>query len=133
VPQADRGAARAALPGVIPNPNVPGGEPQHGREGQPRIGLVPHQRLGPARLGQWSGRVATVNREPKLGGKEPWLIDRPMSSSPDARAPSSDGPHAIPSGSGFGPPYDISYGGLKLRGLSAALGRYYLRRGADLP
>ena len=34
---------------------------------------------------------------------------------------------------GFTPPYDISYRGLKLPRVSAAIGRFYLRRGADLP
>jgi hypothetical protein len=34
---------------------------------------------------------------------------------------------------GFNPPYDISYRGLKPPRVSAALGRCYLRSGADLP
>jgi hypothetical protein len=38
-----------------------------------------------------------------------------------------------PSGSGFSPPNEISYRGLKPARVSAALGRSYLRRGADLP
>jgi hypothetical protein len=33
---------------------------------------------------------------------------------------------------GFGPPYKISYGGLKLPKVSAILGRFYLRRRAGL-
>jgi hypothetical protein len=38
-----------------------------------------------------------------------------------------------PSGSGFSPPYDISYRGVKLPRVSAALGGSELRRGTDLP
>jgi len=34
---------------------------------------------------------------------------------------------------GFRPPYDNSYRGVKLTRISAALGRYCLRRGVDLP
>jgi hypothetical protein len=34
---------------------------------------------------------------------------------------------------GFSQPYEISYGGLKLPRVSAALGRSHLRSGADLP
>jgi hypothetical protein len=34
---------------------------------------------------------------------------------------------------GFTPPYDISYRGVKLSRLSAPVGRFCLRRGADLP
>ena len=34
---------------------------------------------------------------------------------------------------GFIPPYDISYRGLKLPRVSAAFGRFELRREADLP
>ena len=34
---------------------------------------------------------------------------------------------------GFTPPSEISYRRLKLPRVSAALGRFYLRRGADLP
>ena len=38
-----------------------------------------------------------------------------------------------PSGSGFGPPYDIPYGGLKLPRVGAEFRRSYLRSDADLP
>jgi hypothetical protein len=38
-----------------------------------------------------------------------------------------------PPNRGFTPPYGISYRGVKLLRLSAALGRSDLRRGADLP
>jgi hypothetical protein len=37
-----------------------------------------------------------------------------------------------PSGSGFNPPYEISYRGVKLPRISATLGPCYLRCGADL-
>jgi len=36
-------------------------------------------------------------------------------------------------GSGFAPPYEISYRGVKLPRVSAALGCFWLRRGAGLP
>jgi hypothetical protein len=38
-----------------------------------------------------------------------------------------------PSGPGFSPPYKTSYRGLKLPMVSAAFGRFQLRREADLP
>jgi hypothetical protein len=38
-----------------------------------------------------------------------------------------------PFGEGFSLPYKISYRAVKLPRVSAALGRFYLRRGADLP
>jgi hypothetical protein len=34
-----------ALSRAVPHPNVLGGQPQHGRERQPPLGAVPHQRL----------------------------------------------------------------------------------------
>jgi hypothetical protein len=40
--------ARALLLGAVPHPDVIRGHPQHPRERHPRIGPVPHQRLGPA-------------------------------------------------------------------------------------
>ena len=39
----------------------------------------------------------------------------------------------FPARSGFTPPYETSYRGVKLPRVSAALGRLDLRRGADLP
>jgi hypothetical protein len=42
-------------------------------------------------------------------------------------------PIRLPSHRGFSPPYEISYGGLKLPRVSAALGRFHLRRWAGLP
>ena len=47
-----RGQAPAELRllGAVPHPNVLGRQPQHLRDRRPRIGPVPHQRLGPPRL-----------------------------------------------------------------------------------
>jgi hypothetical protein len=58
----------------------------------------------------------------------------PASASP-ASAPcrTSAGDPAGVADQGFTPPYDISYRGVKLRRLSAALGRSYLRPEPDLP
>ena len=46
-----------------PHPNISGAHPQHPRERLPRIGPVPHQRLGPARL---TGRAVSVKDPPTL-------------------------------------------------------------------
>ena len=50
------------LLGAVPHPNVLSPNPQHPRERLPRIGPMPHQRLGPARLAR---RAVSVKNPPK--------------------------------------------------------------------
>ena len=52
------------LLGAVPYPNVLGAHPQHLRERRPRIGPVPDQRPGPARLAR---DVAAFNLPVRVG------------------------------------------------------------------
>jgi hypothetical protein len=54
-------AARALLLGAVPHPNILGRHPEHPRQRLHRIGPVPHQGLGPARLAR---RAVSVKDPP---------------------------------------------------------------------
>jgi hypothetical protein len=119
----DRERPRAFLLGPVPDTNFVRAHPQHPRQCHPQIGLVPHQRLGPARLARRTISVKEplnsnyisislwgVLRGPTLGGLGPLRPDR-----------------------SFSLPSHISYRSVKPARVSAALVRCGLRREADVP
>ena len=61
-----------------------------------------------------------------------WQAPEHLPREPPRIGPSAPAP-ITPADRGFSPPYEISYRGVKLPRVSAAFGRSYLRREADLP